>query len=101
MHFHKFMQCWQIDKHRKKETVERHKGQDRHPHGKFYKEEHQDCQWQHQGKESLQFRQDQDVESQQFLRELLEPGPAPGAKDLDEALVPARALLDELLDSIW
>src|SRR5579883_2831732 len=101
MDLYKFVQPGQVDKHRQNKAIERHEGHNSHPYGQFDKEKHQHRDRDHQGKERLNFWQNEDIESQQFLRELFQLGPASGEQDLNKTLIPACSLLDELLNCMW
>src|SRR5258706_7390820 len=100
MRFEKFVQTGQIDEDRQHKTIQRYEGEQGEPERELDEKEHHNCYWYHHRKECLEFRQNEYVESQQPLGELLHLEPFSFEGYLDEALIPARALLDELADGI-
>src|SRR5579884_312883 len=100
MRLQKLVQARDINEDVQDETVERQKRHHGEPERQLDEKEHNQRNGYQQREKCLHFGQDQDIESQQSLRQLLQLEPFALEQDLNEALIPARALLDELLDRV-
>src|SRR5579884_1363605 len=94
------MQADKVDEDGQHKAVQRQEGQHCHHQRALDKEEHQHRDRHQDRKKGLQFWQNQDIKSKQLLRQRLQLQPRLFEENLDEALIPARALLDKLFDGM-